>query len=67
MEFTVRGVNCQNCVRKATAALEAVPGLASALVSLDQARATVRWQPSCAPSAATIVIAMKNAGFEAEP
>ena len=66
-EFSVRGLNCQSCVRKATAALEAVPGLASAAVSLEESRATVRWQPDATHSADTIVRALQTAGFEAEP
>jgi Cu+-exporting ATPase len=60
-------LNCQNCVRKATAALEALPDLASAVVSLEQSRATIRWQPDATPSAARIVRALQTAGFEAEP
>ena len=66
-EFSVRGLNCQNCVRNATAALEALPGLASVVVSLEQARATVRWQPNATPSSATILHALQTAGFEASP
>ncbi|MEQ2010012.1 MAG: cation-translocating P-type ATPase [Limisphaerales bacterium] len=64
-EFSVSGMNCQSCVRKATAALEAIPGIASAVVSLEESRATVRWQPSATPSADTIVRALQTAGYEA--
>ncbi len=63
----MRGLNCQNCVRKATAALEAVPGLASAVVTLEPPRATVRWQPGATHSSAPILRALQTAGFEAEP
>ena len=63
--FSVRGLNCQSCVRKATAALEAIPGIANAVVSLEEARATVRWQPTATPSADTVVRALQTAGFEA--
>ncbi len=66
-EFSVRGMNCQSCVRKATAALEAVPGIANAVVSLEPARATVRWQPSATPSADAVIRALKAAGYEAVP
>ncbi|MFA6545918.1 MAG: cation transporter, partial [Limisphaerales bacterium] len=65
--FSVRGLNCQSCVRKATAALEAVPGIASAVVSLEQSRATVRWRTEAAPSSDAVVHALQTAGFEAEP
>ena len=60
-------MNCQSCVRKATAALEAVPGIASAVVNLDAARATVRWQPTAKPSSDAIIRALQTAGYEAEP
>ncbi|KAF0173702.1 MAG: copA [Limisphaerales bacterium] len=60
-------MNCQSCVRKATAALQAVPGIASAVVSLEAERATVRWQPGTTPSAEAIVRALQAAGYEAEP
>ena len=60
-------MNCQSCVRKATAALEAVPGLASVVVSLEESRATVRWQPDATPSDAPIIRALQTAGYAAEP
>lgn len=66
-EFSVKGLNCQSCVRKATAALEAVPGLASVVVSLEEERAIVRWRPDVKPSADTIIRALQTAGYEAEP
>ena len=64
--FSVRGLNCQSCVRKATAALEAVSGVTSAVVSLEESRATVRWQPDAMPSSNAIIRALQAAGFEAE-
>ncbi|NDD38723.1 MAG: heavy metal translocating P-type ATPase, partial [Verrucomicrobia bacterium] len=51
----------------ATAALEAVPGLASVVVSLEEERAIVRWRPDVKPSAYTIIRALQTAGYEAEP
>ncbi len=63
----MRGLNCQSCVRKATAALQAVPGIASAVVSLEQSRASVRWQPNATASSDAIIRALKEAGYEAEP
>jgi len=66
-DFSVTGLNCQNCVRKATAALETLPGVASVVVTLAPPRANVRWQPEAKPSAETIVRALAAAGFEARP
>jgi len=66
-DFSVTGLNCQNCVRKATAALQAVPGVASAVVTLEPPRAMVRWQPDSKPSSEAILRALKSAGYEAAP
>ncbi len=65
MEFSVAGLNCQNCVRKATAALQAVPGVASAVVTMEPPRATVRWQVEAARSAEAVIGGLKAAGFAA--
>jgi len=66
-EFSVTGLNCQNCVRKATTALLTVPGVASAVVSLEPPRATIRWRPDATPSADAVLRALKSAGFDATP
>ena len=65
-EFTLTGLNCQNCVRKATAALEAMPGVASVAVSLESSRATVRWARDARPDPEAIVRAAQAAGFPAK-
>ena len=67
MEFTVRGLNCQNCVRKATEALQKVPGVTGVVVTLETARATVQFQPAAPVSSAVIVSALGAAGYPAEP
>ena len=43
-ELAVRGMNCGNCARHVTEALQAVSGVTSATVTLETERATVRWQ-----------------------
>ena len=43
-ELLVTGMNCANCARHVTDALQGVPGVASADVSLQEGRARVRWQ-----------------------
>ncbi len=67
MEFTVHGMNCQGCVRKATEALQGVPGVTNAVVNLELARATVHWQPDAPVRADAIVRALQAVGFPAEP
>lgn len=67
MEFTVQGMNCQGCVRKATEALQGVPGVTNAVVNLELARATVHWQPDAPVREETIVRALQAVGFPAAP
>lgn len=67
MEFTVQGLNCQNCVRKATEALQQVSGVTRVEIHLETARATVHSHPSGPVSPAVIVRALGAAGYPAEP
>ncbi|HKS38198.1 MAG TPA: cation-translocating P-type ATPase [Verrucomicrobiae bacterium] len=66
-EFTVTGMNCANCVRHVTEAIQAVAGVASATVRLEEGRATVRWKTDAVPASDRIVMAIKEAGYEATP
>lgn len=60
-------MNCANCVRHVTEAIQGVAGVASATVSLDEARANVRWLPGATPGLDPIIAAVKEAGYEAKP
>lgn len=62
-DLAVGGMTCANCVRQAREALEAVPGVRSATVSLEEASASVRWQPGTPPEAAPLLAAVRKAGF----
>ncbi len=63
-ELSVAGMDCSNCARHVTEALQAVPGVHSALVSLEKKRASVRWDSSSAAPDA-LLQAVANAGYEA--
>lgn len=63
--MTVEGMTCRNCVRHVTEALQGVSGVASALVSLDEKHATVRWQPEAVPQPEALMRAVAEKGFEA--
>jgi Cu+-exporting ATPase len=65
-EFSVRGMNCQNCVRHVTEAIQGVAGVASAVVQLEGGRATVRWRAGAAVDPQAIIAAVKGAGYETE-
>ncbi len=65
LELAVTGMNCSNCVRHVTEAIQGVAGVASAKVRLDTARASVRWQSEAATSAKEVLEAVRQAGYEA--
>ena len=66
-EFVITGMNCNNCARHVTEAIQGVPGVTSAIVRLEEGRATVRWQPGAVAQIENIVRAVKEAGYEAAP
>lgn len=66
-EFTVSGMSCQGCARRVSEAIQAVTGVDSANVNLEQERATVRWHAGFQGDADAVVRAVKGAGFEARP
>ena len=66
-EFSITGMNCNNCARHVTEAMQSVPGVNSAVVRLEEGRATVRWQPGAKAQIENIVRAVNEAGYEASP
>ena len=66
-EFAVSGMNCNNCARHVTEAIQGVAGVAGADVRLEEGRATVRWRPDALLDAGQIVAAVKKAGYDAVP
>jgi copper chaperone len=59
----ITGMNCQHCVRSATQALEAVPGVTGVQVDLASGLAQV----DGAADPAALVAAVQSAGYSAEP
>lgn len=45
-ELNIGGMTCGGCVRSVTRVLESLPGVASAEVSLEDARARVTYDPA---------------------
>ncbi len=64
-QLVVNGMTCQNCARHVREAIASVPGVSTALVDLDQHRATVRWVPEVEQNVEAIVRAVNQAGYEA--
>ncbi len=64
-ELAVEGMTCGNCARHVAEAIQAVPGVQLANVSLDAHQATVRWEPSAGADVSAVVHAVKDAGYSA--
>jgi len=54
-ELLVTGMNCQNCARHVTEAIQNVPGVRSASVSLEAGRASVRWNPGAVRNVSAVI------------
>jgi Cu+-exporting ATPase len=65
--LSVAGMTCSNCVRHVTEAIQGVPGVHSAVVTLETRRAAVRWTADAPPDLAAVVQAIEKAGFKAKP
>ncbi len=64
-EFAIDGMDCPNCVRHAVEALQSVPGVEAASVTLETGRGTVTWKTAAPPDTAAALAALKNAGYPA--
>lgn len=59
----VGGMTCGGCVRSVASVLKALPGVASAEISLEKGEAKVSFDPALA-SVAQLKGAIENAGYE---
>ena len=66
-EFAVRGMTCSNCARHVTEAIQSVPGVQYAVVSLEANRAAVSWREGATVDRPAVVAAIQNAGYGATP
>jgi Cu+-exporting ATPase len=65
-ELAVTGMTCGNCARHVTDAIQSVPGVRSATVSLDSRHASVRWAPGTPRNVAAVVEAVEKEGYGAK-
>jgi len=65
-ELLVGGMTCANCARHVADAIQGLPGVRSAMVSLENKKAAVRWNPGAVVNVPAVIAAVKNAGFEAK-
>ena len=61
----IGGMSCQGCVKNITGVLTALPGVASAEVSLEAGEAKVAFDAK-AIARSSLVAAIEDAGFDAE-
>jgi Cu+-exporting ATPase len=66
-DLLITGMDCANCVRHVTDALQGVPGVRSAAVSLPEGRARVNWRAGETPNLAALSEAVHSAGYAAKP
>jgi copper chaperone CopZ len=64
VELKVEGMTCQGCVRGVTKKLSGVAGVASAVVDLEAAKATVQYDDSLA-KVDDLIGAVEQIGFHA--
>jgi Cu+-exporting ATPase len=65
-ELLVDGMTCQNCVRHVTEAIQGTPGVRSASVSLENKRASIRWNSEAPKNISAVIAAVQKAGYEAK-
>jgi Cu+-exporting ATPase len=66
-ELLVSGMTCSNCARHVTEAIQSVPGVRSATVSLENKNAAVRWASDAAQDIPALIQAVAAAGYAAKP
>ena len=66
MELSIGGMNCNNCARHVTEAIQGVPGVHSATVILDAGRASVRWNSGAEQNVSAVIEAVQKAGYTAK-
>ena len=66
MELSIGGMNCNNCARHVTEAIQSVSGVRSATVFLDAGRASVRWNFDTEQNVSAVIEAVKKAGYTAK-
>jgi Cu+-exporting ATPase len=65
-ELLVGGMNCNNCSRHVTEAIQSVSGVRSATVLLEAGRASVRWNSSDEQNVSAVIEAVQKAGYTAK-
>jgi Cu+-exporting ATPase len=62
----VGGMNCNNCARHVTEAIQSVSGVRSATVLLEAGRASVRWSSGAQQNVPAVIESVQKAGYTAK-
>ncbi len=65
-ELAITGMTCGNCARHVLEAIQRVPGVQNANVSLDSQQATVRWQRGADANVEAVIRAVELEGYGAK-
>ncbi|MGV3773495.1 MAG: heavy metal translocating P-type ATPase [Verrucomicrobiales bacterium] len=63
MDLVIDGMTCSNCARHVTEALQEVPGVSSASVTLAENRARVKWKADASPDEKALFASLQEAGY----
>ena len=66
-ELQVGGMTCSNCARHVTEAIQGVPGVARAEVSLEKGTAIVHWRAGGGGAPARLLEVLEKEGYPAKP
>ena len=65
-DLAVSGMTCNNCARHVTEAIQSVPGVQSASVTLEAGRARIRWNSGAPADVPAVLASIKEAGYDAK-
>jgi P-type Cu+ transporter len=65
LQLAITGMSCSNCARHVLEAIEGVPGVRGATVSLESRQAAVRWIAGAEPNVTAIIQAVEAEGYGA--
>src|SRR2546426_533036 len=66
IELAITGMTCGNCARHVAEALQSVPGVRNATVSLDSQRARVIWKADAQRDVDKLIHSVEKAGYGAK-
>ncbi len=61
----VEGMNCNNCARKITDAVQSIPGVSAVMTDVEGRSVTVKWEGNVPSQPTQVIEAMQGAGYKA--